>query len=310
MVGVELGREACRAIGANPSHEQAQRIAGYTLIAQMHALELDAVAGLGLSVNQRRAQIGLDVQQLSVQAVEFGLHTGELLALLLERALRQEYLLGLDVGLLLAEGHEVSALGELVYGNGEILVGPLLQEELRAAAEECHLQAGSLRQTSQCAHVEIAPRLKHMDILLHSIALMHELLLLVLYGLHPIKQDPGTGDVFGSRCLRLHLVGLGGGVEHAEGCHITRLQLHHLLQFGTGCPLLQLLHMHNAQLAQGIDECIVFPIGHQEGELLHLLNHAVASFLFSCKAFSIFCEDLERFSSSSMKRFILRTASW
>ena len=63
-------------------------------------------------------------------------------------------------------------------------------------------------------------------------------------------------------------------------------------------------------------EPFIFPMINQEREFFHFLNHATASFptssalRFSCSDFRIFCDDLERFSSSSMNRLILRTASW
>ena len=81
--------------------------------------------------------------------------------------------------------------------------------------------------------------------------------------------------------------------------------------------LFLLLDMDDAHSAQPFEELLIFLIEHQEGELFHFGDHASSSFLFSSSSsarfsrmvFRIFCEDLERFSSSSMKRLILRMAS-
>ena len=88
--------------------------------------------------------------------------------------------------------------------------------------------------------------------------------------------------------MRCHLVSLGSRVKHTKGCNITGFQVQSLLQLLAGGSLLKLLYMHHSLLTQGADKTFVFLIGHQEGELFHLLYHAVASFLFSCKALSIF----------------------
>ena len=68
--------------------------------------------------------------------IQFLQHAVQLGTLLLQGFLWQEYLLGLYVGLFLAESQEIGTLGHLVHRDGEIVVGPLLTEELGTAAEE------------------------------------------------------------------------------------------------------------------------------------------------------------------------------
>ena len=79
-----------------------------------------------------------------------------------------------------------------------------------------------------------------------------------------------------------------------------------------------LSHMHYSHLAQLLEEGLILAMEHQEGVFLHLRNHACAPFLSNSSAirasasrldFTIFCDDLLRFSSSSIKRLILRIAS-
>ena len=73
--------------------------------------------------------------------------------------------------------------------------------------------------------------------------------------------------------------------------------------------------MYYTEVAELRQERFVITMEHQEGVFLHLRNHALPPFSSAARAsasrldLTIFWLDLERFSSSSMNRLILRIAS-
>ena len=136
MNGIQHNGKLLCTVGTNPSHKQAKGISCHSLVAQMYSLQLDTVPSLALSVKQDGTQLLLYIEQFSMNEIQFLQHAVQLGTLLLQGFLWQEYLLGLYVGLFLAESQEISTLGHLVHRDGEIVVGPLLTEELGTAAEE------------------------------------------------------------------------------------------------------------------------------------------------------------------------------
>ena len=85
------------------------------------------------------------------------------------------------------------------------------------------------------------------------------------------------------------------------------------LQLGIVANRVHLFHVQNTQVTQCRQKSVVFFVVHHKGILFHRHYHISTSSSFALRfswfARIIFCDDLERLSSSSMKRFTLRIAS-
>ena len=140
---------------------------------------------------------------------------------------------------------------------------------------------------------------------------------------HRFNQRNTSGSISWLRGVGgRRFVGFSSEIKYLECFLIAHSEVETCLQLVAGGTLLQFLHMDDTQFADVANELVVFPISNEEREFLHVLYHtATASFpsretscssfffLASCRDFRIFCEDLERFSSSSINRLILRIAS-
>ena len=76
-----------------------------------------------------------------------------------------------------------------------------------------------------------------------------------------------------------------------------------------GSTTVLLDNMHYPNLTQTFKESGILLVIHKKCQFIHLSYHAVTSSLCSRSDLRIFCDDFDRFSSSSMKRLILRMAS-
>ena len=163
-------------------------------------------------------------------------------------------------------------------------------------------------QTRQTCGFKVTPWLQRSFFLLIGLQLLLQLILFGLQLVHFVQHFQSAG------CR-------GGCFLHRRSGGLKRLQqLFRSLQAGrqtdtvlqlriVGNALLLFGHMHHTEVAHTVQECFVLLIIYKEREFLHFRNHASASFLFSWWDFMIFCDDLERFSSSSINRLILRSAS-
>ena len=135
----------------------------------MNPVEGDLILYLGKALLQGVAQSGIYSQYLGAYGLQSILLLFQLSGIAAESAVGQLDMLGLNIGLFLAESKEIDTLLPFVDGGGEILIHPFLTEELTAAAEEVYLLSTTLLQTFDVGRIKLAPGFKGIDILLRCI---------------------------------------------------------------------------------------------------------------------------------------------
>ena len=230
--------------------------------------------------------------------------------------------LGLDFRDFLLDGLEAAARAADAVGQGvrtghdephlaiglfhdvdSVLLGPFGIERLGGTDMELDRDAG-VGELSEQFRVERAPRLRGGGLFLEGLHLLAEL----LQGIQ--RRGGGVGEVTFDR----------GGLERfreddlPEGLDELLPLLHGAEQFA-GRPV-HGLHaagdIDKADLLELLQQAFLFTVQQDEGVFGHRTDHTseASSSSAAWRCLTIFWEALERFSSSSMYRLILRIASW
>ncbi len=151
-----------------------------------------------------------------------------------------------------------------------------------------YLATDALSQFCHFLRIEIAPGKHQLDGFLGFRKLVLQLFFPGTEQLHTLQQLLGRKLLHQWVFCHVSLLLDVGVVEHLQRLLIALFQRHGVAQLVACGSLLQLVHVHNAQLANAVDKAFIFPVGDQERQLFHFLNHEAASFLFSWSDFRIF----------------------
>ena len=239
-------------------------------------------------------------QEDRLLVVDLGLDFGDFLLDGLEAAVRAADAVGKGV----RTGHDEPDLAVgLLQDLDSVLSGPFRVEGLGGADMELDRDAG-VGELLQQLRVERAPRLRGGGLFLEGLHLLAELLQGIQRrggGIGQVALDRGGLELFGEDNL-------------PEGLDEVLPLLHGAEQFA-GRPV-HGLHaagdIHEADLLELLQQTFLFTVQQDEGVFGHRTDHTseASSSSAAWRCLTIFWEALERFSSSSMYRLILRIASW
>ncbi len=197
------------------------------------------------------------------------------------------------------EHHKVDYTGYLVDLDDGIIFLPLRVEVVLGAGVEVHHYAGSFQLGLQFL-IKVTPGAQVSDVFAQDILFTVQLIQCPHGIFHLIKDGFSAHAalaLFGS-CVCF--------LQDFDGIRIAgdHLQLPDLsLVWGIDVAY----DMHHSQVLQVFQEAVIIRMMQHKVIFLHLLDHTLAS--CAKRPLSIFCAALERFSSSSKKRIILRMAS-